>query len=67
MEESDRNTLPTIAFALVDDRVLKRLPHAGDIMHYASTIKGMRRLLTVAEREVAKFGLEFNPNKCVTM
>ena len=75
--------LSTILFALVVDRVLKRLPsevgytiretkinglaYADDIVLYASTTEGMRRLLKIAEREAAKFGLEFNPNKCVAM
>ena len=38
-----------------------------DIVLYASITEGMRRLLTVAEREAAKFSLNLNPNKCVAM
>ena len=38
-----------------------------NIVLYASTTEGMRRLLTVAEREAAKCGLEFKPKKCVAM
>ena len=65
---------------MVVDRFLKRLPSevgyairetkinglakADDIVLHASTSEGMRRLLTVAEREVAK---KFNLNKCVAM
>ena len=75
--------LSTLLFAMVVDRVLKRLPsedgytireikingvaYADDIALYASITEGMRRLLTVAKREEAKFRLEFNPSKCVAM
>ena len=68
---------------MIVDRILKRLPSevgyairetkinglakADDIVLHASTSEGMRRLLTVAEREVAKLELEFNTKKCVAM
>ena len=80
LEESDMVTPFHCSFHHGVDRVLKSLPsdvehtiretkinglaYADDIVLYASTAEGMRRLLTVAEREVAK---EFNLNKCVAM
>ena len=67
---------------MVVDRIFKRLPsevgytmretkisglaYANDIVLYASTSEGMRRLHTIAEREAEKFWLEFNPNKMCT-
>ena len=75
--------LHTLLFSMVIGRFLKRLlsevayiirenkinglAYADDIILYASTAEGMRRLLTVAEREAARVGLEFNPNRCVAM
>ena len=43
------------------------LAYADDIVLYAYTTEGIWRLLTVAERETAKFGLELSPKECVAM
>ena len=57
---------PEVRYTIQETKI-NGFAYLNDIVLYASTAKGMQRLLTLAEREVAKFELEFNPNKCVSM
>ena len=62
-----RKKLPSEVGYIVQETKINGFAYADNIEFYASTTEGMRRLLSVDEREMAKFGLEFNPNKFIAM
>jgi hypothetical protein len=77
------DTLSSLIFAMVVDRVLSTLPseigycigslsnnalaYGDDIVLIAASSLGMQKLLRSAEEEAGKYGLVFNPSKCMAM